>query len=131
MSRLTLADELDRKAAELMAKAGSQGDRDRRQMVLTEVGKLRAAAARLRDARKARTRRILTAVSAAYLVLVGALVGRVPLPVLNDLLVLLVFPLVWLIWAGCRWSAHQHADKYANDVVTVHGAPQARVAVRR
>lgn len=76
---------------------------------------------------KARTRNILTLVSLGYVGMVGALVGRVPLSTLNVLLVTVAVPMVWLIWAFCRWSAYQHASRWARDIEKVHG-PQRQTA---
>lgn len=83
---------------------------------------------------RTRTRRALTVVSLAYILLVGSLIRVVPLPVLNVLLATLVVPLVWLIWAFARWSAHQHADRWARDIQKVHGGrsqPMPREQVSR
>jgi putative effector of murein hydrolase len=57
------------------------------------------------------------------------LAGRVPLSTLNPLLVSLAVPLVWLIWAFARWSAYQHAARWARDIEKVHG-PQVVTAGR-
>jgi hypothetical protein len=69
--------------------------------------------------------RVLTAVSLLYAGLLLYLIPRVPLPLLNALLAVSVVPMVWLIWAFCRWSAHQHANRYARDVQKVHGTRPA------
>jgi hypothetical protein len=69
----------------------------------------------------ATTRRVLTAVAVAWFAGVGVAVSRVPLTVLNLLLVSLAVPLVWLIWAFARWSAYQHADREAAAVRKVKG----------
>lgn len=79
---------------------------------------------------KTTTRRMLTAVSMAYIVLVGFLSQVVPLPVFNPLLATVAAPLVWLIWAFSRWSAHQHADRWARDIEKVHGGQRREGAVR-
>ncbi|MDT4994990.1 MAG: hypothetical protein QOH97_4882 [Actinoplanes sp.] len=79
----------------------------------------------------ARIRTIATAVSALYIVTVGALLTRIPLNVLNVLLATLAVPLVWLIGSFCRWSAHQHANQYERDVIRVKGSAYSRERVSR
>jgi hypothetical protein len=79
----------------------------------------------------ARTRTIVTAVSAGYIVTVAVLLTRVPLSVLNVLLATLAVPLVWLIGAFARWSVHQHATQYERDVVQVKGSAYSREQVSR
>jgi hypothetical protein len=80
---------------------------------------------------RARTRNIVTAVSALYIVTVGVLITRIPLSVLNVLLVTLAVPLVWLIGSFARWSAHQHATRYERDVVRVKGSAYSHERVSR
>lgn len=75
-------------------------------------------------------RRALTAASLLYMATVGFLFTRVPLPVFNLLLAALAVPLVWLIWAFARASAHQHANRWARDIQKVQGVqslPRERV----
>ncbi len=75
---------------------------------------------------RARTRRSLTAVSVLWIGVVVWLFPRVPLQVFNVLLVTVVVPWVWLLWAFCRASAHQHADKWARAVDKVHNGGRPR-----
>lgn len=70
---------------------------------------------------KARTRKVLTAVSLLYIAAVAALIGRVPLPAFNLLLAFVALPLVWLIGAFARWSAQQHSRRWARDIEKVKG----------
>lgn len=77
-------------------------------------------------------RRALTAASLLWFAVVGFCTGHIPLKVLNVLLVLSAVPMVWLLWAFCRWSAHQHAEKWARDIAKVHGGrPLPHQAVSR
>jgi hypothetical protein len=73
----------------------------------------------------AKTRRILTAAAVLHMTVVGYLSTHVPLRTFNILLATLVVPLVWLVWAFCRWSAHQHANRWARDIRTVQGGRPA------
>lgn len=68
-----------------------------------------------------RTRAVLNVVALVYVTAVGVLFGDVALRVFNLLLASTVVPLVWLIWVFCRWSAHQHANRWARDIAKVHG----------
>jgi len=78
----------------------------------------------------ARRRRALTLAASTYLAALVVLFGDVSLQVFNLLLVVAVAPLLWLLWAFCRWSAHQHANRYARDVEKVHGGRPVRVPER-
>jgi type VI protein secretion system component VasK len=79
---------------------------------------------------KARTRNVLTAVSATYLGVVVALAGRIPWELFNRFLVAVVVPLVWLIWTFASWSATQHSKRWERDIAKVHRT-EVREAVRR
>jgi hypothetical protein len=72
-----------------------------------------------------KARASLTAVSAAYVVVVGMLFRHVPPTVFNLLLATVAAPLVRLLWAFARFSAQQHARRWARDIEKVH-APRAR-----
>lgn len=68
---------------------------------------------------RARTRWVLTVASVLWIadlvVLWPHLSAR-----LEWLVATAVVPLVWLIWSFCRWSAHQHANRWARDIDRVH-----------
>jgi hypothetical protein len=80
---------------------------------------------------RARTRNALTLVSLAYIAGVVLTVGRVPLSTLNILLIVAAGPLMWLIWAFCRWSAYQHSARWAKDIERVHGTAARAERVAR
>ena len=69
----------------------------------------------------ARTRKILTASSVLYVVLVVFPATWLPMPWFNLQLALMAVPLVWLIGSFARFSAHQHANRWARDIQKVHG----------
>jgi hypothetical protein len=76
------------------------------------------------------TRTVVTLAALAYIVLVGYLFTVVPLQVFNVLLVTVVVPMVWLIAAFARWSAHQHANRWSRDIAKVHGGRPVRLPER-
>jgi hypothetical protein len=79
---------------------------------------------------RARTRNVLTVAALVYIGLVGYLFGEMPLRSFNVLLATTVVPLVWLVWAFCRWSAYQHSNRWARDIEKVHGPQPVRAGAR-
>lgn len=71
-------------------------------------------------------RHTLTVGCFVHIVVVIALFGDVTLPMFNALLMTTVLPGLWLLGSFCRWSAHQHAARYARDVDKVHRRVGAR-----
>jgi small-conductance mechanosensitive channel len=78
---------------------------------------------------RARTRNILTVVSLVYISAVAYLFTVLSLRTFNALLATVVVPLVWLVWSFCRWSAHQHSERWARDIEKVHGSRPVRQGV--
>lgn len=72
-----------------------------------------------------KTRRALTAASPLILAALAYTATKVGDPVRALVLLLAVFPLVWLLWALARMSAYGHANSYARDVDKIHsGRPR-------